>query len=513
MNDQRLAPAFRKNDSARLGAAIAFQQSRPPSNVKFQSSAATAAVFASRMNRHETQRDESEGPEIGSVKDKIERFGSNSLAPPTFPSTQGRSRTPSLSRSPAPKSPARSPGPEKVAAHLAAARLAAEKSPGRKQEPPIDAARIGAVRSASRAQSQQPQPQPRSTPVRHELRSPLPVRPTLPADNSVDRMINNAIDQDPSNGRPPSVRSHTGTVRSQATSPQPSVSSRISIVLPDEVKPKIPPLPSRSTASSRASIPKTLHTPSPLRPTPSMVSISGLSHNSSSSGQDETGVMNEEALSNAIVASSLASARASPMPKAPPPPPRRRRARSLLALTHSPKSDLSRTPSPPKGMPMTLRGIPKDGEADPNRRHKKHLLHKHPHKHHEGDRKRWRREVTEKERKRYEGVWASNKGLLIPPELKLSGTEKWPPPSEMVLNLVVREIWSRSRLPSAVLEQVWTLVDHQKIGLLTKDEFVVGMWLIDQQLKGRKLPVNVPDSVWDSVRYVTGIKLSSIGKG
>lgn len=82
----------------------------------------------------------------------------------------------------------------------------------------------------------------------------------------------------------------------------------------------------------------------------------------------------------------------------------------------------------------------------------------------------------------------------------------------MVLNLVVREIWSRSRLPAAVLEQVWDLVDQQQIGLLTKEEFVVGMWLIDQKLKGRKLPVKVPDSVWDSVRYVTGIKLTTVGR-
>lgn len=160
---------------------------------------------------------------------------------------------------------------------------------------------------------------------------------------------------------------------------------------------------------------------------------------------------------------------------------------------------------------MTLRGMPKPDDADPGHRHR--LLKKHPHKHHEGDRKRWRQEVTDKERKRYEGVWASNKGLLIPPGRGgPNGAERWPPPSEMVLNLVVREIWSRSRLPTAVLEQVWDLVDQQQIGLLTKEEFVVGMWLIDQKLKGRKLPAKVPDSVWDSVRYVTGIKLSTVGR-
>lgn len=165
---------------------------------------------------------------------------------------------------------------------------------------------------------------------------------------------------------------------------------------------------------------------------------------------------------------------------------------------------------------MTLRGMPKAEEAEAHRRHKVNLLHKHPHKHHEGDRKRWKREVTEKERKRYEGVWASNRGLLISPDRGKpgrgpNGSEKGPPASEMVLNLVVREIWSRSRLPPTMLAQVWDLVDSQQIGLLTKEEFVVGMWLIDQQLKGHKLPVKVPDNVWDSVRYVTGIRLSSVG--
>jgi hypothetical protein len=149
-------------------------------------------------------------------------------------------------------------------------------------------------------------------------------------------------------------------------------------------------------------------------------------------------------------------------------------------------------------MPQTLRGMPKP-DTDPQQRHKMRLIHKHPHKHHEGDRKRWRSEITEQERKRYEGVWASNKGLLIPPGM---GDQ-----SNMVLNLVVREIWGRSRLPAAALEQVWDLVDRQRIGLLGREEFVVGMWLIDQQLKGHKLPVQVPDSMWESVRNITGLRL------
>lgn len=116
---------------------------------------------------------------------------------------------------------------------------------------------------------------------------------------------------------------------------------------------------------------------------------------------------------------------------------------------------------------------------------------KHPNKHREGSRKRWKDEITEKERKRYEGLWAANKGgpCII--------SERH---QEEVHGLIVRDIWTRSRLPGDVLQDVWELVDTRKEGRLRREEFVVGMWLIDQRLKGRKLPVKVGDSVWSSVR-------------
>jgi len=56
------------------------------------------------------------------------------------------------------------------------------------------------------------------------------------------------------------------------------------------------------------------------------------------------------------------------------------------------------------------------------------------------------------------------------------------------------------------LEEIWDLVDVKRDGTLRKEEFVVGMWLVDQQLKGRKLPVKVTQSVWDSVWLVAGVK-------
>lgn len=130
---------------------------------------------------------------------------------------------------------------------------------------------------------------------------------------------------------------------------------------------------------------------------------------------------------------------------------------------------------------------------------------KHPNKHHEGTRKRWRDVITERERKRYEGVWAANKGIYIPTRSP-TRTPMVDDPSLDVLNLVVKEIWLRSRLSEDVLEEVWALVDGRGVGRLRRDEFVVGLWLIDQRLKGRKLPLRVSDSVWASVRGV-GVKV------
>lgn len=132
---------------------------------------------------------------------------------------------------------------------------------------------------------------------------------------------------------------------------------------------------------------------------------------------------------------------------------------------------------------------------------------KHPNKHHEGTRKRWRDRITERERKRYEGVWAANKGHFLPANTKSAGyVSDEEDISQDVLNLCVQEIWMRSRLSDDVLEEVWDLVDGRGIGRLNRWEFVVGLWLIDQRLKGRKLPIRVSESVWVSARGV-GIKV------
>jgi hypothetical protein len=165
-------------------------------------------------------------------------------------------------------------------------------------------------------------------------------------------------------------------------------------------------------------------------------------------------------------------------------------------------------------------GKPSDDEDDKDKRARhKHLLKKHPNKHNEGDRKRWRDAVTERERKRYEGVWAANKGLYTAPADRCQNAAaeaaspemKAYPEKDLMSNLVVGPIWRRSRLGKEILAQIWDLVDRRMDGCLTREEFVVGMWLVDQRLKGRKLPVKVGASVWESVRSMGGVKVKMRG--
>ena len=228
-------------------------------------------------------------------------------------------------------------------------------------------------------------------------------------------------------------------------------------------------------------------------------------------GSKQHPFMTDDSLANAIVASSLASSRA-PSPAKPDGPPAvplpRRHGKTHLfgggsssgGAGHDPT--ISRTPSPSKSQGLarhTMRDATKspapaadDGPGARHRAKRGLIIKKHPHKHHEGERKRWRDSVTERERKRYEGVWAANRGGFgAPPAL--------------VSNMAVRDVWARSRLPADVLADVWALVDRQHAAALDREEFVVGLWLIDQRLKGRKLPPRVSASVWDSVRGLGGV--------
>ena len=284
-----------------------------------------------------------------------------------------------------------------------------------------------------------------------------------------------------------------------------------------------PHLPARLPLPSAKSYDKTTPPPPPP-PLPRQTSRDHTRHLSTH--------MSIDSLANAMVASSLASSRVPsptkslPNPRPPPPPPRRHHGHHFFHRNPPSEDLLSRTPSPSKPtLRHTMRRHPSSSSSSSGGHHKRrHLVRKHQHKHHEGDRKRYRTQITERERKRYEGVWAANRGVLFGSLAATSltsnaegtgiGTGTGTADADAVLNTVVKDIWRRSRLPDDVLAEVWDLVAEGDSGeknaakgkdRLNREEFVVGLWLIDQRLKGNKLPVKVSESVWDSVRRLVGI--------
>ncbi|KAM3510553.1 hypothetical protein MY11210_005806 [Beauveria gryllotalpidicola] len=275
----------------------------------------------------------------------------------------------------------------------------------------------------------------------------------------------------PTSGRP------RGNSLSKATHPNsmwglPVVSSTTSTTPKASKSPPPPPPPNRRESFISAP-------PSPTHEPPGRQLL-----------QSSSKPMHFNSMRNAIMASSLASSRLTPHntgSSLPPPPlPKRQKSPHLLHTLRQPHSE-------------------HEGDHDRQRKSHRHILHGPKHTHHEGSRRRWRDQVSEKERKRYEALWASNRGLLLTHESPSAsvgsglGTEL----SECVVNVVVREIWKRSRLPTEELAEVWELVDREHRGYLTRQEFVVGMFLIDQRLRGRKLPPKVSDSIWGSVNGVT----------
>ncbi|KAF5094432.1 hypothetical protein D0Z00_003547 [Geotrichum galactomycetum] len=165
--------------------------------------------------------------------------------------------------------------------------------------------------------------------------------------------------------------------------------------------------------------------------------------------------------------------------------------------------------------------------------------------------------LTENERKRYEGLWATNRGIHVPflwpdeedepdsesesdeedsdfdesdfeesdhedagdpPQTKLvevtlcagakqqQQQQQLQPPTahedertQSIHGIVVRSLWQRSRLSDDTLRRIWDLVDRRGDGCLDREGFLVGMWLVDQCLYGRKLPLKVDDTIWHSV--------------
>ncbi|VVT53295.1 uncharacterized protein SAPINGB_P003501 [Magnusiomyces paraingens] len=85
----------------------------------------------------------------------------------------------------------------------------------------------------------------------------------------------------------------------------------------------------------------------------------------------------------------------------------------------------------------------------------------------------------------------------IPPPSKVYRVER--DPKDDIHGFIVRDLWRRSRLPDTTLAQIWTLVDRNHDGTLDREGFLVGTWLVDQCLYGRKLPHKIDDALWRSV--------------
>ncbi|MCJ1281533.1 Increased rDNA silencing protein [Xylographa opegraphella] len=254
-----------------------------------------------------------------------------------------------------------------------------------------------------------------------------------------------------------------------------------------------PPLTSRPSFTSRPRVPRRASSRPEIRYTTNRIIPQ----------------LTADSLANAMIASSIASSLASSRATSPiKASPSYSRSHSRSRHLFLPPQHLSRASSPTKPMRQTLRKLSTHSDDD-HKKHHHYILKKHPNKHAEGDRKRWRESITERERKRYEGLWAANRGLLLDPSLSTgdSKQESTFDARECVHGLVVKDIWKRSQLAPNMLEDIWELVSTPKEGQLRREEFVVGTWLVDQCLKGRKLPVRVGDSVWDSVKGLSGVRI------
>ncbi|KAG0669378.1 Increased rDNA silencing protein [Maudiozyma exigua] len=120
------------------------------------------------------------------------------------------------------------------------------------------------------------------------------------------------------------------------------------------------------------------------------------------------------------------------------------------------------------------------------------------------------------ERRRYEAMWMSNRFRY------LTTLYWWPPTSETINNMphllpqdglilaaVVYNIWKRSNLSDNLLANIFDLVDSRMDGTLDRKSFIVGMWLVDQCLYGRKLPQVVSQEIWESVdRFAVNVAMN-----
>jgi len=66
------------------------------------------------------------------------------------------------------------------------------------------------------------------------------------------------------------------------------------------------------------------------------------------------------------------------------------------------------------------------------------------------------------------------------------------PVDEKVAGKSVRTILTQSKLPTEILSRIWVLSDRDKDGALTREDFVIAMWLVNSCLGGKELPKILP---------------------
>ncbi|KAI1306305.1 hypothetical protein F5Y03DRAFT_138458 [Xylaria venustula] len=377
-------------------------------------------------------------------------------------------------------------------------RDAAESSESKRQRPPTPPPRkqvdTELLISASVLNPHKRKPRPPTPPQVFSQANTLILSPQ-PRRTSSQRIIPSSSDNTPTSVTPPLTRPLSQTQTRAPRTTAPSVTSLVDKKSPSTVIRRSSSSLSNDTFVSASSGPSPQpdsphQTPEPSLPlrSTSVPNVSILPPSRPPRLQSSSNLP-LESLTNAIVAGSLASARATPSTAKPPtPPPPRKQTPHMRQTLRVPRTKSEEE----------VTGISPQHKRKPLGK----LSSRKKHSHQEGARKRWREEITDRERQRYEGVWASNRGLLLDGSNAAANSLGDVDASQLVANVVVRDIWARSRLPFDELAEVWDLVDTQGKGALDRAQFVVGMWLIDQRLRGRKIPRKVTDSVWGSAKGV-----------
>ncbi|KAI9235296.1 MAG: hypothetical protein BYD32DRAFT_421416 [Podila humilis] len=70
--------------------------------------------------------------------------------------------------------------------------------------------------------------------------------------------------------------------------------------------------------------------------------------------------------------------------------------------------------------------------------------------------------------------------------------------TECIEGAKVHGIYVRSRLDSKTLAQIWDLIDIDNAGRLSKAQFCMGLYLIDERLASGTIPLEVSDELWVS---------------